>query len=212
MIAEAGDNEVLRANLLAALAGLRALEGDIADARRLRVAAEDIYRDLGQRMSIAGLTQVAAQIERLAENPAGAEAEIRSGLEILRGTGSEALQQAWLAAALVAQDRYEEAREPAETARAIASPEDVLDQVVWRGALARVEAAAGNLETAFALARSAVEAASLTDGLTMQADALLDLAAVAETAGNTEDAERSRAEAAALYKRKGAVARTSLAL
>ncbi len=212
LIAEAGENEVLRANLLAALAGLRALEGDVADARRLRVAAEDIYRDLGQRMSIAGLTQVAAQIERLAENPAGAEAEIRSGLEILRGTGSEALQQAWLAAALVAQGRYEEAREPAETARSIASPEDVLDQVVWRGALARVEAAAGNLEDALALARSAVEAASLTDGLTMQADALVDLAAVAESAGDPEEAERSRAEAAALYKRKGAVARTSLAL
>jgi class 3 adenylate cyclase/tetratricopeptide (TPR) repeat protein len=212
LIAEAGDNEVLRANLLAALAGLRALEGDIADARRLRVAAEDIYRDLGQRMSIAGLTQVAAQIERLAENPVGAEAEIRSGLEILRGTGSEALQQAWLAAALVAQDRYEEAREPAETARSIASPEDVLDQVVWRGALARVEAAAGNLENAFSLARSAAETASLTDGLTMQADALVDLAAVAEAAGDTGEAERSRAEAAALYKRKGAVARTSLAL
>jgi class 3 adenylate cyclase/tetratricopeptide (TPR) repeat protein len=212
LIAEAGENEVLRANLLAALAGLRALEGDIAGARSLRVAAEDIYRDLGQRMSIAGLTQVAAQIERLAENPAGAEAEIRSGLEILRGTGSEALQQAWLAAALVAQGRHEEAREPAETARAIALPEDVLDQVVWRGALARVDAAAGNLEAALALARSAVEAASLTDGLTMQADALVDLAAVAESAGDTEAAERSRAEAAALYKRKGAVARTSLAL
>ena len=212
LIAEAGENEVLRANLLAALAGLRALEGDIADARRLRVATEDIYRDLGQRMSIAGLTQVAAQIERLAENPAGAEAEIRSGLEILRGTGSEALQQAWLAAALVAQDRYEEAREPAETARSIASPEDVLDQVVWRGALARVEAAAGNLENALSLARSAVETASLTDGLTMQADALVDLAAVSESAGDTEEAERSRSEAAALYKRKGAVARTSLAL
>ena len=33
-----------------------------------------------------------------------------------------------------------------------------------------------------------------------------------ESAGDTEEAERSRSEAAALYKRKGAVARTSLAL
>jgi class 3 adenylate cyclase/tetratricopeptide (TPR) repeat protein len=212
LIAEAGENEMLRANLLAALAGLRALEGDVEDARRLRIEAEDIYRDLGQRMSIAGLTQVAAQIERLARNPAAAETELRSGLEILHGTGNEALQQAWLAAALVAQGRYDEAREPAETAGALASAEDVLDQVVWRGALARVEAAAGNLERARSLVRSAIDRASRTDGLTMQADALLDLAAVAMTAGDTEDGERWANEAAALYTRKGAVARASFAL
>jgi class 3 adenylate cyclase/tetratricopeptide (TPR) repeat protein len=212
LIAEAGENAMLRANVLAALSGLRALEGDIAAARGLRAEAEDIYRDLGQRMSIAGLTQVAAQIERLAENPAAAEAELRNGLEILHGTGSEALQQAWLSAALVAQGRYEEAREPAEAARAIASTEDVLDQVVWRGALARVEAATGDLKSALSLARNAVDQASLTDGLTMQADALIDLAAVLRVAGDTEEAERSANEAVALYKRKGAVARISLAL
>ncbi len=212
LVAEFGENEMLRANVLAALAGLRALEGDVVAARRLRAEAEGIYRDLGQRMSIAGLSQVAAQIERLAENPAAAEAELREGLEILQGTGSEALQQAWLAAALVAQGRYEEAREPAEAAREIASTGDVLDQVVWHGALARVEAAAGNLENALALAHDAVEQASLTDGLTMQADALLDLAAVLERAGDTEEAARSTHDAAALYARKGAVARTSLTL
>ncbi|HET7352649.1 MAG TPA: hypothetical protein VFJ11_01200, partial [Gaiellaceae bacterium] len=212
LVAEFGGNEMLRANVLAALAGLRALEGDVTTARRLRAEAEGIYRDLGQRMSIAGLTQVAAQIERLAENPAAAEAELRDGLEILHGTGSEALQQAWLAAALVAQGRYEEAREPAEAARAIASAGDVLDQVAWHSALSRVEAAAGNLEDALALARTAVEQASSTDGLTMQADALLDLAAVLEGSGDAEEAARSTNEAAALYARKGAVARTSLTL
>jgi tetratricopeptide (TPR) repeat protein len=210
LVTEFGENAMLRANVLAALAGLRALEGDIAAARHLRAEAEGIYRDLGQRMAIAGLTQVAAQIERLAENPAAAEAELRSGLEILQGTGSEALQQAWLAAALVAQGRYEEAREPAEAAGAIASTEDVLDQVAWRGALARVEAAAGNPERALLLARDAVDQAALTDGLTMRGDALLDLAAVLDASGETAEAERSANEAAGLYKRKGAVARTPL--
>ena len=212
LVTEFGENEMLRANVLAALAGLCALDGDAGAARRLRAEAEAIYRDLGQRMAIAGLTQVAAQIERLAENPAAAEAELREGLEILHGTGSEALQQAWLAAALVAQGRYDEAREPAEAAGTIASTEDVLDQVAWRGALARVEAVTGNLETALSLARGAVDRASVTDGLTMQADALLDLAAVLQTAGDAEEAARSTADAAALYERKGAVVRTSLTL
>ncbi|HET8555771.1 MAG TPA: adenylate/guanylate cyclase domain-containing protein [Gaiellaceae bacterium] len=212
LIAEFGGNEMLRANVLSALAGLRALEGDVVAARRLCAEAESIYRDLGQRMAIAGLTQVAAQIERLAENPAAAEAELRAGLEILQGTGNEAFQQGWLAAALIAQGRFEEAREPAEAARSIASAGDVLDQVVWRGVLARIEAVAGNLDEALSLARDAVDRASLTDGLTMQADALLDLSAVLEAAGDAEEAAGSASKAAALYLRKGAVARTSLTL
>jgi hypothetical protein len=212
LLASAEGNEPLRANALAALAGLRALEADFDSARRLRAEAEAIYGDLGQRMSIAGLTQVAAQIERLAGDSAAAEAELRKGLAILAGTGAEALQQALLAASILAQDRHEEARELAEQARAGAAIEDVFEQVVWRGALARVEAAAGNAEDALLLAHHAVDRAALTDGLTMQADALLDLAAVLDAAGEADEAERTAGEARTLYERKGRVAPTSLTL
>ena len=212
LLAEVEGNETLRANVLAALAGLRALEGDFEGARRLCAEAEAIYRDLGQRMSIAGLTQVAAQSERLAENPVGAEEELRKGLEILPDGADQALNQALLAAALVAQGRDEEARQSAEAARSLAALEDVSTDVAWRGALARVQARAGDVEDAIALARHAVDRASLTDALTMQADALLDLAAVLEAAGQHEEAERTASEAAALYERKGRVTPTSVTL
>jgi class 3 adenylate cyclase len=212
LVADAKGNERLHANALAALAGLRALEANFDAARRLRAEAEAVYGDLGQRMSIAGLTQIAAQIERLAGNPAGAEAELRKGLAILDGTGAEALHQALLAAALLAQGRPEEARGPAEQARDAAAIEDVFEQVVWRGALARVEAAAGNLADALSLARHSADRASLTDALTMRADALLDLAAVLDAAGDAEEAERVAADAAGLYERKGRVAPPSLTL
>jgi tetratricopeptide (TPR) repeat protein len=160
-------------------------------------------------MSIAGLTQVGAQIARLAGDPVAAEAELREGLDILRGSGKEALHEALLAAALVAQGRHDEGRSAAEAARALAPLEDVQADVVWRGALARVEAAAGKTEDALGLARHAVDRASLTDGLTMQAEALLDLAAVLDAAGETDEAERTAREAAALYERKGRVATRS---
>jgi len=129
--------------------------------------------------------------------------ELRAGLELI--DGSNALQQGWLAAALAAQDRHEEAREPAEVARAIASAADVLAGVVWRGALARVEATAGHPDVALELAREGADMAALTDGLAMRAEALLDLAAVLAAAGDMEEAARATREAVSLYEQKGRV-------
>jgi class 3 adenylate cyclase/tetratricopeptide (TPR) repeat protein len=198
-------NELLETNVLAARAGLHALEGDFDEARRLRSQAESVYRDLGLTMDLAGLSEIATQIERLAGDPAAAEKELRAGLAYLHeASAGGALDSAWLASALVAQGRYDEARGAAEAARAAGSPPDVMSQVGWRGALARVEAAAGDIETALALAREAVDMAALTDGLTMHAEALLDLAAVLQAAGEPEEAARVEREAASLYEQKGA--------
>jgi hypothetical protein len=83
----------------------------------------------------------------------------------------------------------------------------VLAQVVWRGALARVEAAAEHFDVALALAREGADMAALTDGLTMRAEALLDLAAVLNAAGETEDAAIAERDAARLYAEKGRVTR-----
>jgi tetratricopeptide (TPR) repeat protein len=205
LLVSAEGNEPMRANVLTAVAGLHALAGDFTAARTLRAEAEQIYVDLGLRMSVAGLTQIAARIERLAENPAAAEAELRRGIDILRGSGDEALHWAWLAAALVAQGRFGEARTAADEARAMAPLEDVQPDVAWRGALARVHAAAGEIEKASALAQYAVDRASLTDDLVMQAEAWLDLAAVRELAGDAEGASAAVGEARDLYDRKGRI-------
>jgi ATP/maltotriose-dependent transcriptional regulator MalT len=200
-------NEPLRANVLSALAGLRALEADFEEARRLRSEAEAIYRDLGLTLLLAGHTEIAAQIERYANDPPAAEAHLRAGLELLARTedAQSALHNGWLAAALIAQGRYGEAREPAEAARDTAPAVDVLAGVVWRGALARIEAAAGNLDLALALARDGADMAALTDGLAMRAEALLDLAAVLTAAGDTGAAAKAERDAARLYAEKGRV-------
>ncbi len=204
LLAHGDENAPLRANVLSALAGLHALAGEFGEARRVRTEAEATFGELGLQMHLAGLREIAAQIERLAGDPVAAEAQLRGGLELLGEPGAAAVSRGWLAAALVAQGRHEEARDEAEAAREAASPADVLTQVAWRSALARVEAAAGNHDAAQSLAREAVDMAALTDGLTMRAEALLDLAAVLREAGLLAEAERAEREAAALYEEKGA--------
>jgi class 3 adenylate cyclase/tetratricopeptide (TPR) repeat protein len=207
LLAEAEANRPLRANVLTALASLHALRGDFDGARQHQAVATGIYRELGHPMLLAGLAEIAAEIERLAGNPAAAETELRGALDWLYSTGRPTIEHHYsgaLAGALVAQGRYEEAREPAEAARGGISVFDVQGNVIWRGALAQVEAAAGNLDLALALSREGADMAALTDGLTMRAQALLDLAAVLTMAGETEEAARVEREAASLYELKGA--------
>jgi hypothetical protein len=206
LLAEAEENELMRANVLAALAGLRALNGDFGKARHSQVAATKIYRDLGNSNLLAGLAEIAAEIERLAGNPGAAEVELRRGLDLLASEDrfASAQFQARLAGALVAQERHEGARVPAEAAREGVSAADIYGNVLWRGALAQVEAAAGSFDVARGLAREGADMAALTDGLAMRAEALLDLAAVLNAAGDTDEAARVEREAASLYELKGA--------
>ena len=202
LLAETAESGQLRGNVLSSLCGLRALQADFEEARRLRAEAGVIFAELGLQMHAAGLAEVASQIEQLAGDPAAAVAELRVASDLVSGQGVSF--DAELAAALVAQGRHEEARGLAEAAREAVFPTDVMGGVVWRGALARIEAAAGNRDVALALAREGADMAALTDGLAMRAEALLALAAVLTMAGESEEAARVEREAALLYERKGA--------
>jgi hypothetical protein len=104
-----------------------------------------------------------------------------------------------LARALEMQGRDDEALELAAVSRDNAGVEDLTTQVQWRGPRARVLARRGERAEAEQLAREAVELAARTDFLSLHADALVDLAVVA----NDENAAR---EARVLYERKGNVA------
>ncbi len=169
----------------------------------MRAEAAEIYSDLGLTLLLGGLREISAQIELLAGDPVAAERELRTAIELLAAWDT-ALEKGWLAAVLVDQGRHEEARAAAELARDTASA-DVLTEVAWRGALARVEAAAGNLDLALTLAREGADMAALTDGLAMRAETLLDLAAVLASAEETEAAARATREAVGLYEQKGRV-------
>ena len=84
-----------------------------------------------------------------------------------------------------------------------AAPDDVLSQMLWRTARAKILARRGDLEPAEALAREAVGRGEPTDLLGTRADALVDLAEVLALAGRREDSLAALGEASELYERKG---------
>jgi tetratricopeptide (TPR) repeat protein len=120
-------NSLVQANCHIRLAGLEAMRGRFAEARGRTAQARALLTEFGLTYFLAHSRDVAALVETLAGNPAGAEAELRASYEELRDTGEKtflAENTAQLAKALYAQGRYDDAErfvrvsEEASSARA----------------------------------------------------------------------------------------------
>jgi len=200
-LADASEDSALAAALMSTLGGLYAMRGDTERARALWLRARGLYERLGLQHRRAARSLVGAGIELLAGDPAAAERELRLGYDTFAGMGEtwvRATIAGYLAAVLAELGRDEEAIEFTRESEANASADDVVTQVVWRGARARALAHRGEREQAVALARDAVQLATATDFLDLRAGAYLDLAVVS---GSEEDAARAAEE----YDRKGNV-------
>jgi class 3 adenylate cyclase/tetratricopeptide (TPR) repeat protein len=203
MLAISRRTPVLEANVLASLAGLRAMHGDLDDARQLVERAHAIYEELGLRIALAGLTQVGGWVELLAGDPAAAEQQLLEGLDILAAFGAKGLQAALLAHALTAQDRHGEALAYAQIAEHASGSSDMATQILWRSARTKIDAALGDLESAVAIGRAATSLAEQTDALMIRADVQLALADVLASAGRADEAAPAAATALDLYRAKG---------
>jgi hypothetical protein len=136
---------------------------------------------------------------------AAAERELRLGYDLLAAIGDQttlSTTAAYLARALAAQSRYEEADSITLVSEQAASAEDLATQALWRGTRARALAHRGDAAAAEALANEAVRLSRETDLLGVQGDVLMDLADVLATAGR-EHAAATLENAAELYERKG---------
>ncbi len=204
MLVEAHGNQVLGANVAAALVGLLAMRGAFNAARERARLAEEIYLELDLQLAFAGLTQVTGPMELLAGDAGAAERELQRGLDILRPRGSDGYQEALLAEALYQQGRLDDATLHVRTAEAHAPADNVQAQVAWRGVLAKLEAAQSP-ERARTLAYEAVALADATDATNLRADALADLAVVLYVARDDAVADVTR-RALFLYEQKGNVA------
>ena len=195
------------------LAGLRAMQGDFEEARRLQARAREIHEELGQRFRIAARSVVGAQIEQLAGRPEEAVAILRWAYETLSEMGATSVMStmaAFLADALSQAGEHEEAAETSKVSEEQAAATDVVTQVLWRTARARATAAQ-DPRAAEALAREALEMARETDYPDLEARALMS---VAEVVGPGEEASRLLDDARRLYEEKGnlaAVARLRMA-
>jgi predicted ATPase/class 3 adenylate cyclase len=206
--AQARSDPILGAAVLPPTAGLHGLRGDFARARSVYQTARARFEEFGLRTALAALPLYSGPIELLAGDAVAAERELRAGCELLEEIGdrsrlSSAL--AFLAQALYAQARHEEAETAALSAAALATRHDSYTHVVWRCARARVLAVAGEHSEAHRLAAEAANLAAETDSTNLLADAQLVLAEVLAVAERDSDAAVHAGEALRLYDGKGNV-------
>jgi class 3 adenylate cyclase/predicted ATPase len=215
LLAHAPAAPTFEAGLSTTLAGLRAMEGQFAEARELYSSSIRVYEEFGLRFRRAVRALFGAQVEILAGDLAAAERELRTGYSMLEEMGERAARSSLaglLADVLSVGDDDDETQRFVATARETAAETDVWPQVLWRRALARREARAGDAVTAEQLAREAVELAASTDCLDLQAGSHIALADVLRDSGRSSDAATSVEDALTLYKLKGNVAAVQLVL
>jgi DNA-binding SARP family transcriptional activator len=195
------------ANVLAPVAGLEALQGHFAEARRLIARARELYEQLGQVATAeANCGTVAARIELEAGDYAAAEKILRSSCQVLEQAGDRAYLAttgAKLANVLCLRGEFGEADEWCRVAAELAASDDIITQVLCRTVRARLLAQEGKLDEAEELAREAVHLTEETDALTRIAASLLDLAGIVQLRGNTAEAREAVERAIDLFEQKG---------
>ena len=199
LLREVPPTRSLRASVIGVLAGLRAMQGDFDEARRLHEEAREIWQELGHRFRIAMRSLMSADIELLAGRPAEATRVLRWAHGELTAMGAQSVIppiSAFLADALCEEHEFEEAEQLARQAQEGATPVDVVAQVMWRVALARATA---DID----LAREAVVLAEGTDSPDLKARAY---AAAGEfvQARKAYEAKRNLAAATRLLAREAA--------
>jgi class 3 adenylate cyclase/tetratricopeptide (TPR) repeat protein len=196
----------LSANGDSMLAVLEAMRGAADEARRLYGRSKRTLEEAGLKTMLASLQMYAGMAELVSGDALAAERELRLGYGLLDDMGEQdrlSTTAAYLARALVAQERFGEADLVARVSEASASEDDLASQVIVRGTRARIVARSNDIGSAEHIARHAVELSRKTDLLGIQGDALVDLADVCTVIGKPQDATSALAEAAALYQRKG---------
>ena len=204
-LAEVGGRRTGEAVVLNHLAGLCAMQGQVARAHELLARGRAIFYDLGATMTSA-VTHPASFVAMLTGDAAAAETHLRRDYDSLQRMGEKgylATTAAFLAQAIAAQGRRDEAERFIAVSRAAAAGEDFSAQIVSQGLLARILATRGRLAEAEELAHAAVALAKRTDFLNQHADALLELAQVLTAAARVSEARAAVGTALDLYTRKG---------
>ena len=200
LLEAAGSNRVLEAAVRSTLAGLEAMQENVATARDEAARAATTYDELGLRLLRAGLAEIIATSELLAGETGRAEQELRLSYDILEAADAGALlaiPAARLASLSIAEGRLHEAERLLAVAERGLDPADPLALAVSRQAAAELAAAHGGTTEAAQLAQEAVDALADGDAPGLRADAL---ALVAMLAGAEPE------EALELYTAKGNLA------
>jgi predicted ATPase/class 3 adenylate cyclase len=207
MRAEVRESRASEAAILRELACLNAVVGRFSLARELIATSTATYADLGLSLYMAS-SEHEAVVELLAGNPAAAEKSARAAYRALEEMGERAFRStmaATLALVILEQDRDEEAEALTEVSAQLGAAGDLLTQIRWRRARARVLSRRTEIRAAEALAREALAIAEKTDFVNERADALIDLSHVLEASRRSDEAATAASGAVHLYELKGNV-------
>ncbi len=207
ILRQAPPDRPLEAIIAGVVGLLEAMRGRFPEARASAAHAVSVFEELGKPVVAAAVRGWAGAIELYAAAPEAAETLLQPAFETLeaRGeTGNLSTVAAYLAQALYAEGRLEEAERATETSERCAALDDIHAQVGWRVTRARVMASRGEIETAETLAREAGALAAETDYLNLQGDAFAGLGEVALAAGRADAAE-AFGRAIEVYSAKGNV-------
>ncbi len=204
ILAEVEGNLACEAETLRSLAGLHAMADRFETARSLLATSAAIFEELGQTLTSA-VSHNDAIVEMLAGKPEAAEQTLRLGYRVLEEMGEKAYLSttaAYLAQAVFAQGRDEEALQFADVSENLAASDDLATQVMWRSVRAKVLARQGQTEEGEKLAREAVTLAEESDLLNLRGDALIDLAHVLREADSYDAARAAASSGLSLYEQK----------
>jgi len=208
VLEQVGDDVSLGAVVRGGLALLDAMGGRVEKARVRADEAERLLLDLGGTIALAAVRSDGALVHVLAGDAAAAARSLRAACETMESIGEQGLLStfaALLGDALVTLGDAEEARRYIRVSEESALAEDVLSQVLWRVARARLLARDGETGAATVLADEAVALASQTDDLNLTADAYACLGSVLAEGGDAARAADAYASAVELYEQKGNV-------
>jgi tetratricopeptide (TPR) repeat protein len=200
-----GDREA-EGIILCVIAQLRAMNGELEQARALYRNARTLLRDLGHGVIAASTGLDLARVELLGGDLATAEREVRADYEFLARRGEtyfRASIAALLARIVREQGRDREALELTIAAEEAAAADDFDAQALWRSVRAPIVARSGDLVQAETLARAALDLAERTEAPVLQADTRSELAVVLSLAGRIDEALAAITKAIALYTAKG---------
>ena len=206
VLAQAGDDRMVRALTERAEAHLFAFDGRFDEARDLCRATRGRLVELGWHFDAALVSLNLGPIELLAGRPDAAVRELRTDYDTLRAMGEQnyiSTTAAYLAEALRQQGDLAQALDFAARSAEIAAEDDIYTQALWRATRARALEGTGSAAEAERLAEEAVTIALVTDDPSVQADMLLAQADVLARHGLIDPARRSIAAALERYQAKG---------
>jgi class 3 adenylate cyclase/tetratricopeptide (TPR) repeat protein len=212
LLAEASGLRLAEGSILTCRAVLAAMAGRADEARAAAAKGRPILEDLGGVLPMGIIGNRLSQMDMILGDYERALENMRGPLDVLERLGEKSFYSTLVATygwVLARRGRLDEAEESIRKGREASPIDDWASQIVWREAMALVEAQRGNLEEAERLAREAVALTEGVDYLPQMADAWADLGFVLRLAGRKLEAAEALRESLRLREAKGDIVRAA---